>query len=234
MKALIRDVCPPMLLRSYRRLQMARMRRLSERKLSSDEQDLDLYWHPKMAQTLDTWGEGNTWNEIQLLMVNVTGKVLDIACGTGKTMEILSKFPKLDIYGCDISDFLIQKAVARGIREDHLVVGDATKMIYPDNSFDYAYSIGSLEHFTESGIVQFVAECYRVTKKVSYHQIPVSRSDKNEGWMKTVQSFHNNSVAWWLDKYKSAYQNVYVLDSVWQDDISVGKWFVCIKDEVQS
>ena len=61
--------------------------------------------------------------------------------------------------------------------------------------------------------------------------IPVSRSEKDEGWLKTYQSFHNNSVAWWLEKINSVYPNVYVLDSTWEDPISTGKWFVCVRSE---
>jgi len=198
--------------------------------VNGEMQFLDVYWDNKMADILETWGEKNVWKEIPLLMVNCNGKILDIACGTGKTMEILSLFP-LNIFGCDISDMLISKAVARGISQDHLLVCDATNMSYEDSFFDYAYSIGSLEHFTEKGITELLQECYRVTKKVSFHNIPVSRSGKNEGWIKNYQSYHNNSVDWWSEKFKSVYSTVYVLDSTWEDRISIGKWFVCVRSE---
>lgn len=201
--------------------------------VDSSKQDLDLYWDPDYAQVLETWGEGNVWDEIQLLIVNCKGKVLDIACGTGRTIEILSRIREVELHGFDISDFLISKAVERGINKTRLSVCDATQMDFLDNMFDYAYSIGSLEHFTEEGISKFIAECCRVTKVNSFHMLPVSRSGKNEGWMKTIQSFHNNSVDWWLDKFMTSYNTVYVLDSKWEDTISVGKWFVCIKDVEQ-
>ena len=192
-------------------------------------QDLDLYWDPAFANVLDHWGVGNAWSEIPLIMANCRGKVLDIACGTGRVIEILSMFNHLEVYGCDISDLLIPKARERGISSDKLVICDATQTIYPDSFFDYAYSIGSLEHFTEDGIVRFVTECHRVVKFNSFHMLPVSRSNLDEGWTKTVQSFYNNSVSWWVDKFKSAYSTVYVLDSKWEDNISVGKWFMCMK-----
>jgi SAM-dependent methyltransferase len=197
--------------------------------LSPDRQDLDLYWDANMAKLLETWGEGTVWSEVQFLMVNCNGKVLDIASGTGRTMEIVAKFPSIELYGIDISDLLISKALERGISNDRLKVGDATNTGYADKEFNYAYSIGSLEHFTESGILQFVSESYRVVDIASFHMVPVSRSGKDEGWMKTLQSFHNNSVDWWLAKFRLSYPNVFVIDSAWQDDISVGKWFVCYK-----
>ena len=195
-----------------------------------DEQALDVYWDPKMAAVLETWGIGNAWDEIQLLLVNARGTVLDIACGTGKVMSILAPYTNLEVHGFDISDFLIEKAIERGISRDRLRVADATKTTYADNAFDYGYSIGSLEHFTEAGILAFVAETHRITRKASFHQIPTSRSARDEGWMKTLQSFHNNSVDWWLQRFHSAYKIVHVLDSAWNDRISVGKWFLCMKE----
>ena len=241
LKEFYKEICPPLFLKTlasvkgkvsrilhhyvYHKSQLSR-----SQVTGNNGQDLEIYWNPKMAEILNTWGEGNAWNELEFLMVNCRGKVLDIACGTGKNIETLSKFPQIEVYGCDISDFLIKKALDRGIPEERLKICDATKTDYHDNSFNYSYSIGSLEHFTESGIVQFVAESYRITQYTSFHMIPVSRSGKNEGWIKTLQSFHNNSVDWWLNKYKSSYQSVFVIDSSWQDDISVGKWFICIKN----
>lgn len=225
LKQVARKVLPKAMVQRLRKL----IKRGDELGVAPDGQDLGVYWDARMAEILDTWGEKNVWKEIQLLMVNCRGKVLDIACGTGKTMEIISRF-ELEVHGCDISDLLIGKALERGIPQERLTLCDATDMPYADNAFDYAYSIGSLEHFTEQGIVDFVSDCYRVTAKTSYHMIPVSRKNEDEGWIKTYQSFHNNSVEWWLAKYQSAYKNVYVIDSTWEDEISVGKWFVCIKD----
>lgn len=231
MKEFIRQICPPVLFTTAQRVRAAQIRSRAAKVLSADVQDLGLYWDPKMAQVLDNWGTGNTWHEIQYLLATRSGRVLDIACGTGKTIELLSHLPGLEIYGCDISDFLIRKAVERGIPPERLMVNDATKLTYTDNFFDYAYSIGSLEHFTESGIVQFVAECYRTTRHASFHQMPTARSGRDEGWMKTVQSFHNNSVDWWVANFRTAYSHVEVLESLWEDDISVGKWFICVKDK---
>jgi ubiquinone/menaquinone biosynthesis C-methylase UbiE len=208
--------------------------------LKSDSQDLEPYWDEKFAADLDVWGTGTVWDEIQYLFVGRTGKVLDIACGTGKTIEILSHYKNIELYGCDISDFLIAKAAARGIGKDHLSVCDATRMNYGDNFFDYSYSIGSLEHFTSDGISRCISESCRVTRGISFHMVPVSRSGNDEGWMKTIQSYHNNSTGWWMGKFRASYVTVMVLDSRWQDRISKGKWFVCmnrpreVEDEIES
>jgi ubiquinone/menaquinone biosynthesis C-methylase UbiE len=234
MNSILKQFSPPILwnLFAYLKALLRTSKKLSlssSTTLSADKQDLDLYWDAEMAKVLETWGEGTVWSEVQFLMANSKGKVLDIACGTGQTMKIVSKFPNIELYGIDISDLLISKALEKGISSDRLKVGDATDTGYSDNSFNYAYSIGSLEHFTEPGILQFVSESHRVVKDTSFHMIPVSRSGKDEGWIKNSQSYHNNSVDWWLAKFRSSYPNVCVIDSSWQDDISFGKWFVCYK-----
>ena len=227
----VRQMCPPIVLSAVRKIKdgTAVGSRPSIAGGPPHEQDLDIYWSDEMAKALDTWGVGNVWHEILFLLANCRGRVLDIACGTGKTITLSEQIVGLELYGCDISDLLIQKAIDRGLEASRLKVGDATQMDYADDSFEYSYSIGSLEHFTEEGIGKFISECYRVTRVGSFHMIPVSRSGKNEGWMKTEQSFYNNSVEWWLAKFKERYQNVTELDSLWNDPHSVGKWFVCTK-----
>jgi ubiquinone/menaquinone biosynthesis C-methylase UbiE len=191
-------------------------------------QDLDIYWTDEMAQQLETWGRNHAWIEIECLLVNCKGKVLDIACGTGVNIVDLSRFKFLDLHGFDISDMLLNKAREKGIPPEKLKVENAVNTTYADNEFDYSYSIGSLEHFTIDGIAGFLSECSRYTSKSSFHQIPVAENDLNNGWIKRGQSYHNNSVAWWLEKFHKYYNDVQVLNSGWKDPgVSTGKWFVC-------
>jgi ubiquinone/menaquinone biosynthesis C-methylase UbiE len=226
-----KELFPPILWRSLKNTKKLIKSKLPTRGPGEGEQDLDPYWEEEMAQILETWGDGNVWNEIGMFLFQKKGKALDIACGTGKTMSIVNKLaPDLDVYGCDISDLLIDKAKARGIPESKLIVCDATDMkAYADNSFDMSYSIGSLEHFSQEGIEKLVRETRRLVSGNSYHMMPVSRSGKNEGWLKTYQSFYNNSVDWWVAHLKKEFKEVHVFDSKWDDELSVGKWFVTVK-----
>ncbi len=193
------------------------------------KQSLDLYYDEKMAQILDTWGERSTWIEIQHLLFDKKAKVLDIACGTGKVIQILNSIGIKDVHGCDISDFLINKAKQKGIPSEKLVVCDATNLSYEENSFDYSFSIGSLEHFTEDQIEKFLVSAKKVTKLYSFHQIPMSRSNKDEGWIAPYQSYFNNSEEWWFNHCKKVYQDITILDSTWEDERSVGKWLILKK-----
>ena len=232
LKGLAKEFCPPIAWRGLHQLKMAVHGKFppSVRVGHPGGQDLDVYWDKEMAELLETWGEGNVWNEIQMFLFQASGRVMDIACGTGKTMEVLARFPRLEITGCDISDMLISKARERGIAAERLRVADATKLDFPNNYFDYSYSIGSFEHFTEDGLAAVIAESARVSRVAAFHMVPVSRSGRDEGWMKTYQSFFNNSPEWWTKKYLQSFARVIALDSAWNDSISFGKWFVCYKD----
>lgn len=229
MRKVIDDFCPPFLKRKLWQLKSKWMQSHFFAVQSSEvhAQELDVYWHQSMANALEQWGRGSVWEEIQYLLINCQGRVLDIACGTGATMLLLTKYNDLQLYGIDISDLLINRAIEHGIASTRLLVGDATNMPYSEKSFDYGYSIGSLEHFTQQGILDMLTEGKRVVGKATFHMIPVSRDGKNQGWLKTVQSFHNNSSEWWLDKFKSVYSDVALLNSRWEDELSTGKWFIC-------
>ena len=236
MKAIIRQLCPPFiwhllfLLKGGKRPVYTKGN-FSPKKFSGnpEKQDLDLYWDENYVDILDEWGKDNVWNEIQMFLSCSKGKVLDIACGNGITIKILEKYEGIEVHGFDISDLLIDKAVQKGIPKERLKVADATKTDYLTGEFDYSYSIGSLEHFTLEGIDKFLAECARYTKTASFHMIPTSRIGKNEGWMKTKQSFFNNSDEWWLEKFTKHFSKAYSIPSKWEDEISFGRWFVCIK-----
>jgi ubiquinone/menaquinone biosynthesis C-methylase UbiE len=225
MKTIVKDLLPPLVLRGIKSVR----RRVARKRTTGNgsTQALDIYWDSQMAVALESWGEGNAWNEIQLLLINAQGTVLDIACGTGKVMTMLDGIKEVEVHGCDISDFLLSKATERGIAKERLTCCDATAVPYPAKHFDYAYSIGSLEHFTEDGIHKLMQQCKKVVKQRSFHMIPVSRSQKNEGWISPWQSYFNNSTDWWVAKCKATFGKVTVLDSAWQDEISVGKWLIC-------
>ncbi len=229
MNSIVSQLCPPIFVRAAYKLR-AVLAGANKVRGTGEKQDLDVYWDPAMADTLETWGEGNAWDDIQLLMAHREGKVLDVACGTGRVMQILSRFPRLEPHGCDISDLLLGRARGRGIAADRLTLTDATKMSYADKSFDFAYSIGSLEHFTEEGIVKFLQENRRIVKGPTFHMVPVSRSGTDHGWISMAQSYFNNSENWWLEKCRQAYPTATLLPSSWSDRISLGRWLMCSPD----
>jgi SAM-dependent methyltransferase len=204
----------------------------NRRASQGDAQELDIYQDEAFSQLLETWANDTAWQEVQVLLGNRTGKVLDLACGTGRAHDFLGHMPNLEYHGCDISEFLIEKAKRRGISADRLLVGDATAMPYADDQFDYIFSIGSLEHFTVEGIGATLRECRRICKGLTFHQIPVSRSYLDEGWIVDGQSFWSNSRGWWMAHFNQVFgDRVWTMTSNWQDPTMLGFWFVTARPE---
>ena len=230
MKKIIKNILPPFILFLLKKIYFVYLLNKNKLSIKKDRQDIEIYNDPITAQKLEEWGKGSVWNEIVLLFNGKKGKILDVACGTGKNiLDLQATNPEATLYGCDISQFLIDIAKSKGINSDKLKCIDATKLDYDENFFDYSYSIGSLEHFTDEGIDQVIEKLYYVTNIATFHMMPVSKKNKNEGWTKTYQTFHNNSVEWWINKFKKKFKTVYVVDSSWNDFISNGKWFLCYK-----
>lgn len=218
---------------SYLKIRIEVMKRANERKKWDDDSNSTLYVSPAFSEgMLNSWGKDTVWKEIKLLIALCEGKILDIACGTGEVIHQLRMFEKCEIHGCDIVKELIDKTKEKGISEKRLQVCDALKLPYPDLHFDYAYSIGSFHVMSEeTRILSALKESHRVTKNAFFLQVPTSRKNKDEGWIRVNQHFFNNSADWWLKKCKSVYDKVTVLDSQWRDVISDGKWFLCFKKQ---
>ena len=230
MRNLFKKILPPFVINIYREIYIRSLIYKNKKFVKQDKQDVDIYDTELTAEKLSEWGKDTTWNEIQMFFASKTGKVLDLACGTGINILDIKKInPKIDIYGCDISQSLINICIKSGLDQNKLICSDGTKIKFEENYFDYSYSIGSLEHFTEDGLDEMISKLHFITKNHSIHMMPVSKKNVNEGWIKTYQTFHNNSVEWWVEKFRKKFSRVDVIDSSWNDHISVGKWFVCYK-----
>lgn len=97
-------------------------------------------------------------------------KVLDVACGTGRMLpEVFSNKKEIDYFGLDTSEnmtnVLKQKAREKGIEKKvKIVLGDATKIPFEDNSFDLVYSFHLLWHIPQEEQEKIIKEMLRVTK----------------------------------------------------------------------
>jgi ubiquinone/menaquinone biosynthesis C-methylase UbiE len=230
MRNFFKKILPPIIVDLYREIYIKNLIKKNREKVKDNEQDIDIYETDLTAEKLNEWGKDTTWNEIQMFFISKKGNILDVACGTGINMLDVQKLsPDASVYGCDISQNLINICLKSGIDKNKLICSDAIKIDYSENFFDYSYSIGSLEHFTEKGLDDIINKLHFITKEYTVHMMPVSKKNKNEGWIKTYQTFHNNSVEWWIDKFKKKFSKVEIIDSSWEDHISVGKWFICYK-----
>jgi len=87
-------------------------------------------------------------------------KILDVACGKGLFLREARR-RNLDVFGIDISKTAIEKA--KELIEGEFLIGNAERLPYKDNSFDYVTCLGSLEHFIHPDIG--IKEITRVLKR---------------------------------------------------------------------
>lgn len=90
-------------------------------------------------------------------------KILEVGCGNGKLLE---KFPRNKVIGIDFSPIAIKRAKMK-IKDFPLIMGDAFKLNFCNNSFDLVYSNGLIEHYIDS-FEEIIREKYRITKKGGY------------------------------------------------------------------
>ena len=197
------------------------------------QQELEVYWSEEMLQRLETWGQSNAWIELECFFQFREGKALDIACGTGVNILALDKFEGLDVYGIDISELLVQRALDKGVSKDRIFIGDVCEtMPFEDAFFDFHYSIGSLEHFTLEGLRESLTSLRRSCKSTAlgFHQVPVSIDNTDMGWITRYgQSYWNNSREFWMNIFQSHFENVQIIKSSWRDEgMSEGIW-ICTK-----
>jgi ubiquinone/menaquinone biosynthesis C-methylase UbiE len=230
MREIIKLLLPPIFIKAFRKVVPAKSS--NDISWNMEEQNKGEYWG-NLADLLERWGDDHVWNEIQMFLYDKKGKVLDIACGTGATMQRLSKFPALELYGVDNSKELIDKCKLKGFDEKHLNTQDVLqKLNYADDFFDYSYSIGLLHYIKENELDRFVSELYRITRVASFHKLPMSLHDTDQDEVITWQKYINNSSTWWANELRKKFSRVEVIKSGWKDNdyaLSKGVWLVCIK-----
>ena len=87
--------------------------------------------------------------------------ILDVACGNGRLLRMLSRKARVKAYGIDISEEMV--ATARELnREAEFAVGSADQLNFSDNTLDLITVCCAFHHFTKPKV--FMAEAHRVLK----------------------------------------------------------------------
>jgi len=92
---------------------------------------------------------------------NKENKILDVGCGTGSNLKLLSKYGS--VYGVDASEHAIKYASSLNIAE--LKQGGIESLPYDDNSFDMVFCIEVIYHDWVKNKDKALSELYRVLKK---------------------------------------------------------------------
>ena len=91
-------------------------------------------------------------------------RILDVGCGTGANLEMLSQFGKAE--GVDVSDDALEFCRGKGL---NVQKGLAEKLPYEDGAFDVTTALDVVEHLDDD--IAGLTEMFRVTKSGGYSLI---------------------------------------------------------------
>jgi ubiquinone/menaquinone biosynthesis C-methylase UbiE len=87
--------------------------------------------------------------------------ILDVACGNGRLLQMLTQIAAVHAYGIDVSEAMIQTAAVANPAM-HFFVCTAENTPFEDNQFDLVTVCCAFHHFTQPDA--FMAEAYRIIK----------------------------------------------------------------------
>lgn len=96
-------------------------------------------------------------------MVSLNARVLDVGCGDGALLDLMTRVRNIDGRGMELSQEGVNRCVARGLS---VVQGDADRDLanYPDNAFDFAILSQTIQATHRPKIV--LEELLRIANKV--------------------------------------------------------------------
>ena len=142
-----------------------------------------------------------------------SSNVLDVGCAKGFFLyDLKLAVPGINFTGVDISDY----AVANSIPEikPYLQVGNATKLPFKDNYFDFVISINTIHNLNIQDCAIALQEIERVTKGNSFITVDAYRNDEE---MARMQSWNLTALTMMsVDEWKEFFLEVgYTGDYYW-------------------
>jgi protein-L-isoaspartate(D-aspartate) O-methyltransferase len=160
------------------------------------------------------------WAPVAEAMVSHYGlkpgdRILDVGCGKGfQLVELQAAVPGLIVQGVDISEYALQHA--HPSVKDALTLGTAARLPFPDNYFDFVFSINTLHNLFNFELFDALSEIERVGKENKYICVESYRSESEKAnllyWQVTCESFYNpDEWRWLFDKvgYTGDYSFIY-------------------------
>jgi tRNA (uracil-5-)-methyltransferase TRM9 len=103
----------------------------------------------KIAEGWNNFRQRPEKKAIELSKLWKKGKILDVGCGNCRNLK---PFVKLDKYGIDFSDNMIEEAkkfTKKNNFKVNLKVGNVKKLPFKDKQFDYVLSLAMLHHLKD-------------------------------------------------------------------------------------
>ncbi len=123
---------------------------ITTQKVAASEQELQSSYDTLYKGWL---GEHRNLGQVKKMLswleVEPGGKILDVACGLGYSLDMAEEHG-LMTYGLDISQVALRKSKAENPAR-RLVHGNGEHLPWADDVFDYVLCLGSLEHFINPG-----------------------------------------------------------------------------------
>ena len=152
------------------------------------------------------------WNKvvkdfIKFYKLNNKSKILDIGCGKGFMLhDFKQAIPKSTVRGIDISSYAINNSLL-SVKE-YLKVGNAKKLVFPDNYFDLSISITTLHNLNLNDFKKSINEIKRVSKK-SFITVDSYRNElekkRMDAWNLTAKTYMHRKD--WIKLFKEINYN---------------------------
>lgn len=102
-------------------------------------------------------------------------EILEVGCGTGHWLQNL----QANIFGCDLSYDMLKIAQSKNL--DKLIMCDAVKLPFRENSFDFIFLVNALHQFDNK--VKFIEDAFKLLKSKGCLAIfYVDPSNHDDSW----------------------------------------------------
>ena len=146
------------------------------------------------------------WRKVADAMVAHYGlkagdRVLDIGCGKGFLMyDLTQAVPDLEVVGLDISTYAKEHAKQEIL--NHIVIGNAAQLPFPDASFDFVFGINTHHNLRNFELDSALREMMRVGKQHRYLCVESFRNESEKAnllyWQLTCRTFASPDEWEWL------------------------------------
>lgn len=128
-------------------------------------------------------------------------RILDVGCGKGFLLyEFTQVVPGLEVHGIDISAYGIE--TAKEEVRPALKVGNCTALPWPDDHFDFVFSINTFHNLEVPDLKKAVREVERVGRGAKWICVESFRNEREKAnllyWQLTCMSFYTPESWSWL------------------------------------
>jgi ubiquinone/menaquinone biosynthesis C-methylase UbiE len=136
-------------------------------------------------------------------------KILDVGCGNGRHLSI--RDGDCDMYGCDISANMIEKAKSKNKHVEIRKINTAASLPYPDNYFDGLICIAVIHHIVDKyERERAILEMQRVVKPGGKILITVWSTEAIKPTWKRLSDSSDYLVPWNGNKSAEKNDNIYL------------------------